>query len=155
VLTYLTQDDAALSDEPVEELLGLRCFIDFYGPTDISRMNEEPSTMDHIGPDSPEGMLIGGRSVLENPDLVAPTIAMNHVPTDRVLQPLLMIHGSKDRAPRHRSRRSAVMAAGGDGYRRPLPGSTSERFDVGAAAGEAYPSYTRLNTDFLTARRLC
>ncbi len=97
VLTYLTQDDPAFSDEAVTESLGLRCFIDFYGPTDISRMNDEPSTMDHVGPDSPEGMLIGGRHVLENPAAVAPTIAMSHVPTDRVLQPLLMIHGSKDR----------------------------------------------------------
>jgi len=35
--------------------------------------------------------------VLENPAAVAPTIAMSHVPTDRALQPLLMIHGSKDR----------------------------------------------------------
>ena len=97
VLTYLTQDDPEFSDEPVSEHLGLRCFIDFYGPTNISRMNEEPSTMDHIGPDSPEGMLIGGHNVLDNPDRVGPTIATNHVPTDRVLQPLLMVHGSKDR----------------------------------------------------------
>lgn len=41
-------------------------------------------------------MLIGGHEVLENPDLVAPTVATNHIPTQR-LQPLLMIHGSKDR----------------------------------------------------------
>src|SRR6478735_7449136 len=97
VLTYLTQDDPTFSDEPVTEPLGLRCCVDFYGPTDISAMNEEPSTMDHVGPDSPEGMLIGGRHVLDHPAAVAPTAAMNHVPTDRVLPPLLMIHGSKDR----------------------------------------------------------
>jgi acetyl esterase/lipase len=79
------------------EPLGLRCAVDFYGPTDISRMNTEPSIMDHRGPDSPEGMLIGGRPVLENPELVAPTIAMNRIPTDRRLPPLLIMHGSQDR----------------------------------------------------------
>lgn len=79
------------------EPLGLRCAVDFYGPTDVSRMNEEPSIMDHRTPDSPEGMLIGGQPVLERPDLVAPTVAMNAVPTDRRLPPLLIMHGSHDR----------------------------------------------------------
>jgi acetyl esterase/lipase len=97
VLACLTQDDPSYSDEPDNEPLGLRCFIDFYGPTDISRMNEEPSTMDHCGPSSPEGMLIGGHHVLEHPALASPTIAMNHVPADRSLQPMLIMHGSQDR----------------------------------------------------------
>ena len=79
------------------EPLGLRCAVDYYGPTDISVMNTEPSIMDHRGPTSPEGMLIGGRPVLDSPELVAPTIAMNHVPTDRALPPLLIMHGSQDR----------------------------------------------------------
>ncbi len=79
------------------EPLALRCAVDFYGPTDISRMNTEPSMMDHRSADSPEGMLIGGRPVLEHPELVAPTIAMNRVPADRRLPPLLIMHGSQDR----------------------------------------------------------
>ena len=84
---------AYLDPEP----LGLRCAIDYYGPTDISRMNQEPSIMDHTGPDSPEGRLIGGRPVLDHPGLVAPTVAMNHIPTDRQVPPLLILHGSQDR----------------------------------------------------------
>lgn len=104
VLTYLTADDQDFSDEPVAEELGLRCFIDYYGPTDISRMNEEPSIQNHIASASPEGMVIGGHDVLDHPELVAPTVAMNHVPTDRRLPPLLMMHGSKDRlVPFHQS----------------------------------------------------
>ncbi|MCS0599720.1 alpha/beta hydrolase [Streptomyces sp. LP11] len=98
VLTYLTENDQAFSEEPVgEEPLGIRCFVDYYGPTDISRMCEEPSVQNHIAPDSPEGMLIGGRDVRENPELVAPTVAMNHVTPDAALKPLLIMHGSKDR----------------------------------------------------------
>ncbi|MDN5571014.1 MAG: alpha/beta hydrolase [Propionibacteriaceae bacterium] len=79
--------------------LGLRAFVDYYGPTDIGAMNDEPSIMDHAGPDSPEGMLIGGVDVPGHPDLVAPTVVMNHIPpaATRHLAPLLIVHGSKDR----------------------------------------------------------
>lgn len=97
VMTALTQEAQEYSDEPITEELGLRCVIDFYGPTDISQMNAQPSIMDHVSPDSPEGMLIGGLNVLEHPAAVAPTVVMNHVPRDRRLPPMLIIHGSKDR----------------------------------------------------------
>ncbi|MFC7581055.1 alpha/beta hydrolase fold domain-containing protein [Schaalia naturae] len=103
LMTYATQDSQDYSDEPVgpglDGGLGLRCFIDYYGPTDISRMNEEPSIQDHRSPGSPEGMLIGGHDVLDHPELVGPTVVASHVPdaADRRLQPLLVIHGSKDR----------------------------------------------------------
>lgn len=98
VMTMLTEGEAGYSDDSPEDL-GLRCVVDFYGPTDISRMNREPSIMEHRAPDSPEGLLIGGKNVIENPDDVAPTIVMNHVPvrTEKVLPPILIMHGSKDR----------------------------------------------------------
>ncbi len=97
VLTYLTEDDPEYSDEPTDEPLGVSCYVDYYAPTDISRMNQEPSTMDHVSPDSPEGLLIGGHAVLESPELVAPTVAMNHIGPDRDLKPLLIVHGDRDR----------------------------------------------------------
>ena len=75
---------------------GVRCIVDYYGPTDIRRMNERPSTQDHISPDSPEGRLIGGCNVLENPEKAAPTVVMHYVGPDP-LPPLLILHGTKDR----------------------------------------------------------
>ena len=77
----------------------IKCVVDYYGPTNIARMNEEPSIMDHLSVDSPEGMLIGGHSVLDNPTLAAPTIITNWIPPveERALPPLLIVHGSKDR----------------------------------------------------------
>lgn len=77
----------------------VRAIVDYYGPTDVSKMCEHPSTQNHVDPDSPEGRLIGGLNVLENPDKVAPTVVMNHVPeaSQRKLPPLLMFHGTKDR----------------------------------------------------------
>lgn len=99
LMTYVTQDDPTWAEPGDEPNLGLRCFVDFYGPTDIARMNDEPSNQDHRGADSPEGMLIGGYDVLDHPELVAPTVVMNHVApaSQRPLRPLLVVHGSKDR----------------------------------------------------------
>ena len=98
VLTALTDGEQEYSDEPVDdEPRGVRCVVDYYGPTDISRMHEEPSVQDHVEPTSPEGLLIGGHDVLRRPDLVEPTILMNHLSPRRDLPPVLIVHGSRDR----------------------------------------------------------
>ncbi len=78
------------------EPLGVRCVVDYYGPSDITRMNDEPSTMDHTTADSPEGLLLGGHPVLADPGLAAPTNPVNHI-GDSPVPPVLVVHGSKDR----------------------------------------------------------
>lgn len=70
--------------------------IDLFGPTNFATMNDEPSSQDHRTPDSPEGMEIGGKPVLENPELVAPTVLANYVHPNRQLPPILMFHGTND-----------------------------------------------------------
>jgi acetyl esterase/lipase len=91
-------DDASLDDEsPLDEPFSVKAIVDYYGPTDISKTNEEPSTMDHILPGSPEGMLIGGMNVLENLEKVQPIIPMTYLSEDKEIPPFLIIHGSKDR----------------------------------------------------------
>ena len=98
VLTALTGDDPYFSDEPVDAPAPEICaVVDYYGPTDISRMNEEPSVQDHRAADSPEGLLIGGVDVLDNPGLANPTVLMTHIGEGRELPPFLVIHGSADR----------------------------------------------------------
>ena len=74
-----------------------KAVVDYYGPTDISRMNEEPSTQDHLGADSPEGMLIGGVPVAEHPEKYEPTIVMRQISPEKAIPPVLIIHGSRDR----------------------------------------------------------
>jgi acetyl esterase/lipase len=98
VLTALTSEDAYFSDEPVDAPAPEICaVVDYYGPTDISRMNEEPSVQDHRAADSPEGLLIGGVDVLDNPELANRTVLMTHIGEGRALPPFLVIHGSADR----------------------------------------------------------
>ena len=70
--------------------------IDFYGPTDITTMNKEPSSQNHSEPDSPEGRLIGQKEVLDNLDLAKPTIIKNYIYKEKTYPPLLMFHGSND-----------------------------------------------------------
>lgn len=74
----------------------VKCIVDWYGPVDISLMNYYPSAMDHIAPDSPEGMLIGGVNVLENPELVQKTVPMNYLSREKEIPPILIMHGSQD-----------------------------------------------------------
>jgi acetyl esterase/lipase len=94
----VSSGNSELSDEsPASDPPSLRAVVDYYGPTDISKMNKEPSTMDHIAPDSPEGLLIGGVDVLENSENVGPTIPMNYLSKDAEIPPFLIFHGNKDR----------------------------------------------------------
>ena len=98
VMTGVSLDNQTLDDEsPTNEPISVKAVIDYYGPTDISKMNEEPSIEDHIAPDSPEGMLIGGVNVLENVDKVTPTVPMNYLSENSAIPPILIFHGSKDR----------------------------------------------------------
>jgi acetyl esterase/lipase len=92
----ITEDGELDSDLYGEFSAKVKCIVDWFGPTDISRMGDYPSMMDHVAPDSPEGMLIGGKNVQENPLLVAPTVPMNYLSAERQIPPILIMHGTKD-----------------------------------------------------------
>jgi len=98
LMTGFTLDNPDMEDETYkDEPLSVKAIIDYYGPTDISKMNDEPSIMNHILQDSPEGELIGGVNVLENMDRVKATVVMNYITEQHEIPPVIIIHGSKDR----------------------------------------------------------
>jgi acetyl esterase/lipase len=66
---------------------------DFYGPTDFLRMNDEPGSMDHDAPDSPESSLIGA-PIQDNPELVSRANPITYINGNE--PPFLIIHGDKD-----------------------------------------------------------
>lgn len=74
----------------------VRGIIDFYGPTDITTMNCEPSTQNHSEPNSPEGFLIGQKEVLKNLEFAKPTIIKNYISKEKEYPDVLMFHGSND-----------------------------------------------------------
>ena len=85
--------EEAIYNEVTSDVKGI---IDFYGPTDITKMCNELSTQDHIEPDSPEGFLIGRLNVLEHPELTEPTIVMNYIDSTKEIPPVLIFHGTND-----------------------------------------------------------
>lgn len=75
---------------------GVKGIVDLYGPTDITKMNDELSTQNHSEPDSPEGCLIGRLNVLAHPELTEPTVVMNYIDSTREIPPVLIFHGTND-----------------------------------------------------------
>ena len=74
----------------------VRAIIDYYGPTDVSKMHEEPSLTEHFSDKCPEAILIGGKSVVDNPELVAPTNPLNYITPESKTPPILIFHGTND-----------------------------------------------------------
>lgn len=109
-LAGLTQGDSRFYDEVLAgeppnraktsntpDAREIACVVDYFGPVDIGRMNEEPSTMDHGGAASPEGMLIGGFEVSQSSALAEATVVTRYIDAERETPPFLIAHGTKDR----------------------------------------------------------
>ncbi len=77
--------------------VSIRGVVDYYGPTNIALMNDEPSIQDHRAPESPEGQIIGGVWVPEHRDRADAMDPVRYVSAERELPPFLILHGSKDR----------------------------------------------------------
>lgn len=98
LLTGITQNMKELdTEEYSEESADVNAVVDYYGPTDITQMNEVPSTMDHTVPESPEGLLIGGLNVIENREKSQSTNPINYLSKEKEIPPILIMHGNKDR----------------------------------------------------------
>lgn len=70
--------------------------IDYYGPTDVSKMSQFPSAMDHVKPTSPEGKFLGGVDVLQNVEKAEKASPMTYISKGRSIPPILIAHGSVD-----------------------------------------------------------
>ncbi len=84
------------TDDYIEYSDTVNSIIDFYGPTDVSKMSQFPSIMDHVKPTSPEGKLLGGVDVLQNIDKAEKASPMTYITRERIIPPILIAHGSVD-----------------------------------------------------------
>jgi len=66
---------------------------DWYGPSDLLRMNDVPGAMDHDAPDSPESQLVGA-PIQSHPELVARANPITYVTAET--PPFLIMHGTAD-----------------------------------------------------------
>lgn len=71
--------------------------VDYYGPTDISRMNKVPSTQDHVTAHSLEGEFFGTQNLYDVPKLVQTGNPITYITDSAKLPPFLIMHGNKDR----------------------------------------------------------
>ena len=71
--------------------------VDFYGPTDITKMNDAPTTADYTVADSPVGILIGKLDVTKHEDKAQKANVLNYITMGRDIPPIIIFHGSKDR----------------------------------------------------------
>lgn len=70
------------------------CVVNFFGPSELLTMNDHPSIMDHMAPDSPESKLVGG-PILENPNKAKNASPVTWVSSDD--EPSLIVHGTDDK----------------------------------------------------------
>jgi acetyl esterase/lipase len=96
VMLALTEGDPYFSDEGILPL-PIKGVVDYYGPVHFAAMNDEPSIQDHEAADSPEGMVLGGVSVAEHPELVTAASPLSYITPASSLPPFLIMHGDKDR----------------------------------------------------------
>lgn len=66
---------------------------DYFGPTDLTKMSDFESSMDHDAPDSPESLLVGG-PVQENKEACGRANPITYVSKDD--PPFLICHGDRD-----------------------------------------------------------
>ena len=71
--------------------------VDFYGPSDISQVNNKPRDPFVVADKSriPEDILFGG-CVAEHPELAEPGNPLNYIKEGTPLPPFLVVHGDED-----------------------------------------------------------
>lgn len=113
---------------------------DYYGPADLIAMVDQPSEIDHDGPDSPEGWLLGG-AVLADLDRARSASPVAYATGDE--PPFLIFHGTDDPTVPYPQSQAMYQAVGS--------GDATFHTIVGAAHGGPpfeHPATLQLVADF-------
>lgn len=70
--------------------------INYYGSTTFMFPDSNPITPNHCLPDSPEGAVMGGKNLLENPELARALSVDCNINPDTEIAPVLNLHGTAD-----------------------------------------------------------
>jgi acetyl esterase/lipase len=87
---FKTDDNAELSD-------AVQAVIDFYGPTDVTHINDAPRGAMFVNPNipTPEDVLYGG-VVAKNPEISQPGNPLNYISANKPIPPIFIAHGDSD-----------------------------------------------------------
>lgn len=105
---------------------------DYYGPADLLAMVDQPSALDHDGPDSPEGQLLGG-AVRANPERARSASPVAYATGDE--PPFLIVHGADDMTVPHGQSQLMYQATG----------SGEATFHTILGAGHGGPAFEHLD----------
>lgn len=96
LFTGFTQGSSAVADTNAYKEFPdkVNAIIDFFGPTELARMSDPPSTTNHNLADAPEGRLIGRLNLTENPEKARAASPVYYVTKDA--PPTLVAHGDRD-----------------------------------------------------------
>lgn len=87
---FKTEDNRQVSDS-------VQAVVDFYGPSDVTRINDGPRDPQFTADKSkiPEDILFGG-CVIDHPEIAQPGNPLSYMEKDKPLPPFLVIHGDED-----------------------------------------------------------
>ena len=71
--------------------------VNYYGSTSVMAPDSNPIQISHCLPDSPEGMVMGGKNLLEHPELARQLSVECNIDENTQMPPVLIFHGTKDR----------------------------------------------------------
>lgn len=71
--------------------------VSYYGSSSVMAPDSNPIQVLHCLPDSPEGRVMGGKNLLEHPELARALSVECNIDENTVMPPVLMFHGTKDR----------------------------------------------------------
>ena len=74
----------------------VRGIVNYYGSSTVMFPDSNPITLNHCLPDSPEGQVMGGKNLLEHPELARALSAECNIDENTKLPPILNIHGTAD-----------------------------------------------------------
>jgi acetyl esterase/lipase len=94
----ITSGDKELDDPDFPDVsCAVNAIVAYYPPTDISVLKDAPYTMNKGDAGSPEGQLIGNKSIAENMNLARKASPNYYVKKDTPIPPVLLVAGMKDR----------------------------------------------------------
>lgn len=97
LMVGLTQGQSDMDDDMYGDVSAdVNAVIAYYPPTEIYVMRNYPSKFPHEAPNSPEGLLIGGKTVSENQALAEKASPLHYVTKERKLVPMFIAAGTMD-----------------------------------------------------------
>ncbi len=94
----ITPDNKELDDPDFPDVsCTVNAIVAYYPPTDLSVLKDDPTAMSKGEAGSPEGQLIGKKSIAENMDLARRASPNYYVKKDVLIPPVLLAAGTKDR----------------------------------------------------------